>query len=221
MELLATGREADVFALDESRVLRRMRRGIPVAWEADLAAHLRAHDYPVPAVLDVDGGDTVYERMAGRTMLDDLGDHPWRLVRHARTLADLHDRLHAIPPPRCLPDGLAPGDTIVHHDLHPANVLITPAGPCVIDWTHATRGAGALDLALTWVILRTAELPTTGVDRLVQSAGRLLFLNRFLRAAGRSRARSALGDAVGLRLLDPSLGDQERAAVERLGSRAS
>jgi aminoglycoside phosphotransferase (APT) family kinase protein len=221
MELLATGREADVFALDKSRVLRRMRRGTPIKWEADLAAHLRAHDYPVPAVLDVDGDDTVYERLSGPTMLDDLGDHPARLGPHARTLADLHRRLHSIPPPSFLPDGFGKGDTIVHHDLHPANVLITPTGPSVIDWTHATSGAGALDLALTWVILRTAELPSAGMDRAVQSAGRLLFLNRFLHAAGRSHARSALGDAVELRLLDPTLGHRERAAVERLGPRAA
>jgi hypothetical protein len=207
MELLAAGREADVFALDDTRVLRRMRRGTPIEWEADLVAHLRANDFPAPAVLDVDGGDTIYERLSGPTMLDDLGTHPWRLVRHARTLADLHRRLHAIPPPPFLPEGSA-------------HVLLTPTGPSVIDWTHATSGDGALDVALTWVIMRTAELPTAGLERAVQSAGRLLFLNRFLHAADRSHARSALGDAVGLRLLDPSLGDRERAAVERLGQTA-
>ncbi len=220
MELLATGREADVFALDESRVLRRMRRGNPIGWEADLAAHLRAHDYPVPAVLDVDGRDTVYERLSGPTMLDDLGGHPWRLLQHARSLADLHRRLHTIATPPFLPRGSSEGDTIVHHDLHPANVIVTPEGPSVIDWAHATSGGGALDLALSWVILRTAEVPTTGLDRAVQSSGRMLFLNRFLHAAGRSAARAGLSDAVELRLLDPSLGDRERAAVERLGSRA-
>lgn len=45
--------------------------------------------------LSDDGRDLVMGRVDGVTMLDDLGDHPWRLRRHAHTLADLHTRLGA------------------------------------------------------------------------------------------------------------------------------
>ncbi len=45
-------------------------------------------------------------------------------------LADLHDRLHALGPPQ--------GDLPMGHlDLHPLNVLMSPDGPVVIDWSNA------------------------------------------------------------------------------------
>ena len=54
----------------------------------------------MPAVLAVDGGDLIMERLHGRDMLADLASRPWRTARHARTLAALHDRLHQIAAPR-------------------------------------------------------------------------------------------------------------------------
>ena len=42
-------------------------------------------------------------------------------------LADLHDRLHVIPAPDWLP-GVDDGDRLVHLDLHPMNVMLTPVG---------------------------------------------------------------------------------------------
>ena len=39
-------------------------------------------------------------------------------------------------------------------DLHPANVLLAPAGPVVIDWTNARAGPPELDLAMSWLASR-------------------------------------------------------------------
>jgi len=60
-------------------------------------AHARAHGYPVPRVYQWTSTDMVMDRLDGPSMLADLVRRPWRLVRHARTLAELHRRLHAIP----------------------------------------------------------------------------------------------------------------------------
>lgn len=40
------------------------------------------------------------------------------------------------------------GDTLIHYDLHGENILITPSGPSVIDWSFATRAAAWVDAAL-------------------------------------------------------------------------
>jgi hypothetical protein len=51
----------------------------------------------VPEVYRVDGADMEMERVDGADLLDQLASAPWRYRRVARTLADLHLRLRAIP----------------------------------------------------------------------------------------------------------------------------
>ncbi len=48
---------------------------------------------------------------------------------------------------------LAPGDGLCHGDLHTGNVIMTAEGARLIDWTGATRGPAALDLAISHVVL--------------------------------------------------------------------
>jgi len=173
---LAAGRDADVFDLDDGRVLRRNRKGESAQREAEIIRHARAHGYSAPAVYEDAGPDLVMERLTGPTMLEDLGKHPWLVWRHARLLAALHRRLAMIPPLAWLqpfppvttspeqPGTLgsaAPGqpaepDCLLHLDLHPANVILTPHGPVVIDWSSAKRGTVASAVALTWVIMATS-----------------------------------------------------------------
>ncbi|HEY2358947.1 MAG TPA: phosphotransferase [Phenylobacterium sp.] len=44
-------------------------------------------------------------------------------------------------------DRLPPDEGLSHCDLHPGNVIVTPQGPRLIDWTGTKRGGAALDLA--------------------------------------------------------------------------
>jgi aminoglycoside phosphotransferase (APT) family kinase protein len=48
---------------------------------------------------------------------------------------------------------------VCHGDFHPANVVLTPRGPVVIDWDTATRGHPVGDIACTSRLLRIARLP--------------------------------------------------------------
>lgn len=214
MELLAEGRDADVYALDEGRVLRRRRRGQPPSWVTDLASHVREHGVPAPAVLDVDGTDVVYERVHGPSLMEDLAARPWKVAAHARTLAHLHDLVHAIAAPAYLPR-VGDADQLLHLDLHPANVLLGPEGPVVIDWTNAASGEGSQDVALTWVLLRTAPLPPSNGLRWPLVAARRLFLASFLRASGRAAARRHLGFAIAYRMREPTLVADETVSLER------
>ena len=172
LPLLAAGRDADVYLLDDTRVLRRFREteGRDTTREAEAMRWAADHGYPVPHVHDADGPDLVLERLHGPTLLQAWQRTPWRIGHYARHLADLHDRLAAIPAPdwlptpRALPETPPRGDglSLLHLDLHPMNVILTPdRGPVVIDWTNAAAGDPAFELARTLVTLGTADVPGT------------------------------------------------------------
>jgi hypothetical protein len=52
MRLLASGRDADVWALDAERVLRRYRDRRDMSRETEVMRRAAAHGFPVPRVLD-------------------------------------------------------------------------------------------------------------------------------------------------------------------------
>src|ERR1700757_1140668 len=89
---VGAGRACDVYDLGNARVLRRDRVPFDVQAEAALMRYLDEAGYPVPKVYDADGPDLVMERLDGRDMLADVSRRPWLGQRHARTLADLHNR---------------------------------------------------------------------------------------------------------------------------------
>jgi aminoglycoside phosphotransferase (APT) family kinase protein len=146
-EPFAAGRDADVYAIDDEWVLRRYRDGHPVRDEAEYMTWVAKYDYPVPAVRQVDGPDMVIERLTGPTLADAAIAGDMSPSELGRMHADLHRRLHAIPPP----SGIH-GNVVVHGDLHPYNVILTPAGPVVIDWRNAEEGPAEFDLAMTAII---------------------------------------------------------------------
>ena len=146
--LVGVGRAADVYAVGADRVLRRTRfPGYDSAYEAGIMRHLAGYGYPVPEVFDADGTDLVMERLHGRDMLADLGKRPWLARKHGRVLADLHNALHQIPAPPGIRQLFGPGDSVMHLDLHPANVMLTARGPVVIDWPNASAGPAGCDIA--------------------------------------------------------------------------
>ena len=180
--LLASGRAADVFEHDAGTVIRRYRDPrADTTREAALMEHVRLKGFPAPAVHYSSGPELVMDRIDGPTMLDDIIRRPWRILAHARLLASLHERLHAIEPPRELEAPYGEGPAVLHLDLHPANVILGAHGPVVIDWTGAVRGDPALDLAQTWVVMATAAVPGSPVARTVGAVGRGSFLRAFLR----------------------------------------
>lgn len=219
--VLAAGRASEVVLLDERRVLRRIHGRADHEREAALMAHARSAGYPVPDVLEVRPDGLVMERVLGPTMGADLAAHPWRLRAHARSLADLHRWLHAIAPP---PEARArygepdDADAFLHGDLHPLNVLLSPGGPVVIDWTNAGRGPAGADVADTWLVLASARV--SGAPPWLTVAIHA-FLREFLARAGREDAARNLGRALSWRLRDPHLAEAEREAMRRVAARHS
>ena len=112
--------------------------------EARTIAYAGEHGYPVPQIHEVRAGGTeiVMERIEGPMMMDEMMRQPW-------THAALLPRARRPPRPPARDPGaatgcpIAGGDRLVHLDLHPMNVMMTAAGPVVIDWTNAARGDAA------------------------------------------------------------------------------
>ncbi|HPS70204.1 MAG TPA: phosphotransferase [Candidatus Cryosericum sp.] len=138
----------------------------------------------------------VLERVQGSSMLRLVEREPAHTGRYARQFAELQARIHDVHAPGLTSrredlarriaragvvavikgDALATlerlpeDDHLCHCDFHPANVLMTPAGPRVIDWSLAAGGAPASDAACTALLLRIADashgdLSVTWVER--------------------------------------------------------
>ncbi|MEW9555781.1 phosphotransferase [Nonomuraea sp. NPDC050783] len=155
--MIASGCDCEIFEAGPGRVVRRARDGRSLEREAAVMRHARRHGFPAPEVLDADGPDILMERLEGPSLMEEVASTPGQAAEHGRLLASLLRRLSGVPAPGWLqaaPGG--PGNRLLHLDLHPANVLMTPDGPRVIDWANAGRGAPGADVACTWLVLATA-----------------------------------------------------------------
>ena len=207
MELIGSGRTADVYELDGGRVLRRYRDGWPAEPEAVVMIHLAEQGFPVPVIYDFDGSDLVMERIVGPTMVEAMVSGGLGLDEAQKLLADLHGRLHDVVP-RVAAD---PIDRILHLDLHPENVLmVTDRGPVVIDWSTTTEGPPDYDVAVTALIY--AEVSLAQDHPAARFAGQAL--TAFLRYAGVPSALM-VERALELRRANPTLSDAEKSRLER------
>ena len=187
--------------------------------EAQAMEHARSHGYPVPAVEEItaDGTELVMGRITGPSMITPLSRRPWAMKEYAAILAGLHLRLHRIPGPVWLP--VAPGsagDRIVHLDLHPLNVILSPTGPVVIDWSNAARGCADVDVAATWVLLAAAGIP--GGRAMAALLGRLRspFVKAFLGHFDLEAVRQELAATVEWKIHDPNMTVAEQRAMRQL-----
>ena len=204
--LLAEGRASEILDLGDGRVLRRFKTRGNAEREALVMRHARAHGFAVPDVYETGANSLVIEKIDGSTMMEALLADVSTLDEQARTLAALHEALHAIEAPDGL-SALGEGDRLLHLDLHPENVILSPSGPVVIDWTNARRGPAALDVAVTWVLCATSD----GAGLLGRD-----FAASFLARFDDAEVLRALPAAAAYRLADENVLEEERAAIRAL-----
>jgi aminoglycoside phosphotransferase (APT) family kinase protein len=216
LELIAQGRDAEIFAVGRDRVLRRALDGRSLHAEAEVMEHVRRHGYPTPAVHELcPDGSIVMDRIEGGNLLESAGRKPWQLPTMAKILAGLHHQLGAIDALDSMRDLGDHGDKVVHLDLHPLNVMMSAHGPIVIDWAAAHRGQPSTDAASTWVILESSEIPGAGVTKQLLSGGRKLFCKSFLKHYGqRAEVERQLPYVIARRLVDRHLTETERRYLE-------
>jgi Ser/Thr protein kinase RdoA (MazF antagonist) len=257
LTLIGEGREAEVFALDSTRVLRLARSaasGPALAAEHAALSSAAAAGAPVPEVfeqVEVDGRPgLVLARLPDRNLLLEIGERPWRVVAISRTLGVLHARIHAAAGPVSLPSvherlearlasplvppgvrdraldrlgALPRGDRLCHGDFHPANVLVADDGRALaIDWTGASRGDPAADVARSYVIIRHGAVTPDATRALAALArvGRRVLWQGYARAYGVDRAALDrwLPVVAAARLAEDIEG--ERARLMELAARA-
>ena len=198
-----------IYDLGDGTVLRRYRNAAQSA-ERDGSAMraAAAAGARVPRVHSADGPDLVMDAVSGPSMLADLLAHPDRAERYGEVLADLHGRLDRVPL-RSASTGL------VHGDLHPGNVLLSPDGPVLIDWTNATWAERSLDVAATWILLTCFDSDDPAVEPMI-TAVREPLLSAFLRGVDRTAAASSLREAARIRHDDPATRPEERRRIDQL-----
>ncbi|HXX89290.1 MAG TPA: phosphotransferase [Acidimicrobiales bacterium] len=185
--------------------------------------YLRQRGYPVPAVEEIsaDGSDLVMERIDGPSMVQAIGDAPWTVKRHARMLAELHVQLHELTPPDFLERiSVLSGNSVLHLDLHPLNVIIGPHGPVVIDWSNASVGDPDIDVGLAWVLMAAGEIPGVRVKSTILGWVRSLLVRGFVARFDREEVASKLRSIVEVKVRDPHMSPKETDRMWRVVDRA-
>jgi tRNA A-37 threonylcarbamoyl transferase component Bud32 len=209
---LAYGRQAEIFAWGEGRVLKLFLGNWPEAARHEFAisrlAYMQGARTPQPLeVVEKDGRPgIVFEKVEGPSLLRLLGMRPWQVKSMGRQFAELHHTVHRCKAPE-LPSArpelekiiqsrqqlstttrtallkllstLQDGDSLLHGDFHPDNVMVTSRGMVIIDWPNAACGCPLADVARTSIMLRIGE-PVGEI-----SFG-LMVLSRILRGVFRS-----------------------------------
>jgi aminoglycoside phosphotransferase (APT) family kinase protein len=201
LRLLASGRDADVYGIDEERVLRRYRDGRDVTTEAEVMRYVRRFGYPVPELYATGPGEMVLQHLHGPTMLEALEHATVTPAEAGQDLAGLLARLHTVPA-----RAAAAPSAQLHLDLHPGNVVLTAGGPVVIDWCNAREGPPGLDVGMTALILAQVA---------VESDPRAAIAHAVLDALLRCTAvdPDQLDAVLARRRADPNLTTGERALL--------
>ena len=181
-EVVARGSRSVVHAYGRGAVVKVPKPATPAAWiraEAEYVEAARAVGAPAPALLGMEEifgrPASVWERVEGPSLWQQVVDRPDRSAEIGRTLADVQLALFELVPPVTLPDqrdrlvskirwsaanvdaslgvalDLLPARSgtlrLCHGDLHPSNVLMSDAGPVIVDWFDASRGDRVADVA--------------------------------------------------------------------------
>lgn len=176
-----------------------------IAREADASVHAGACGVPTVAAVGRQSWEgrrgIVYPRLEGATLMDWIRNNPRRAGWALNQMGEIHAAMHqakggtlrplkqvlatdiaygaapdtlqraAIAYLETLPDG----DALTHGDFHLGNVMMTPQGMTVIDWSKAAAGNPAADAVRSEMLMRFGIGPTDWVSNLWRdwAAGRL------------------------------------------------
>jgi aminoglycoside phosphotransferase (APT) family kinase protein len=187
-DVVACGSRSTVYAYGRGTVVKVPNPTTPASWiwaEAEYVDAVRAVGAPAPALLGVEEifgrPASVWERVDGPSLWEEVVERPHRSVEVGRRLAELQLALFELVPPVTLPDqrdrliskirwSAANVDAslaraldlldvrtgkphLCHGDLHPSNVIVSKHGPVLVDWFDASRGDRVSDVARSLLTL--------------------------------------------------------------------
>jgi Ser/Thr protein kinase RdoA (MazF antagonist) len=187
-DVVARGSRSVVHAYGHGAVVKVPKPATPGSWieaEAAYVQAVRAVGAPAPSLLGMERvfgrPASVWERVEGRSLWQEVVDRPDRSADVGRRLADVQLALFELLPPVTLPDQrdrlvskirwstanvdaslaraleLLPVRTstprLCHGDLHPSNVIVSRDGPVLVDWFDASRGDRVADVARSLLTL--------------------------------------------------------------------
>lgn len=176
-----------------------------IARDADASIHAGACGVPTAAAIGRRTWDgrrgIVYPRLEGGTVMDWIRRNPMRAGWALDRMGDIHAAMHGAgggtlrllkqvlatdiaygPAPSALQraaiaylETLPEGGALTHGDFHLGNVMMTPQGMMVIDWSKAAAGHPAADAVRSEMLMRFGIGPTDWVTNLWRdwAAGRL------------------------------------------------
>lgn len=167
-----------------------------IAREADASVHAATSGVPTAAAIAQRtwGGrrGIVYPKLEGGTVMDWIRRNPMRAGWALDRMGEIHGAMHQAeggalrslkqvlatdisygPAPITLQraaiaylDTLADGDALTHGDFHLGNVMMTPQGMMVIDWSKAAAGNPAADAVRSEMLMRFGIGPSDWVTNL-------------------------------------------------------
>jgi aminoglycoside phosphotransferase (APT) family kinase protein len=192
-DVVARGSRSALHAYGRGAVVKVPKPTGPDNWmaedwilcEARYAEAARAAGAPAARLLGIESIDgrpaSVWERIEGETLWQQVLDRPERSIEAGRRLAELQLALFALVAPVGLPSqygrlvskirvaaarvdpevaravDLIPARAgrlrLCHGDLHPSNVILSREGPVIVDWYDASRGDAVADVARTCMTL--------------------------------------------------------------------
>lgn len=176
-----------------------------IAREAEASAHAAVSGVPTAAAIGrgtLDGRQGIlYPRLEGATLMDWIRRNPMRAGWALDQMGAIHGAMHRArggalrslkqvlatditygPTPISLQktaiaylESLPDGEALTHGDFHLGNVMMTPQGMMVIDWSKAAAGYPAADAVRSEMLMRFGIGPTDWVTNLWRdwAAGRL------------------------------------------------
>ncbi|MDG2515785.1 phosphotransferase [Sphingobium yanoikuyae] len=167
-----------------------------IAREAEASAHAAACGVPTAAAIGRQTSDgrrgIVYPRLEGVTLMDWVRRNPMRAGWALNQMGEVHATMHRAkggtlrslkqvlatdiaygPAPDTLQraaiaylETLPNGDALTHGDFHLGNVMMTPQGMMVIDWSKAAAGHPAADAVRSEMLMRFGIGPSDWVTNL-------------------------------------------------------
>ena len=117
---------------------------------------------------------------------------------------------------RGVPARFGPPESILHLDFHPDNIMLSPDGPVVFDWTNATIGPAAADVAQSWIVGATSTVEGGAVIGALVKLVRGRLMDRFVDACGRAEAIAMVPTMAEYRLRDRNVRPEEAVRIHEL-----